>query len=390
MSNKRTLVWALSALMGLTLAPAASTAQPTAPRHDNADPNGTSIALNVGEQTVLPTAGVKSFSEGVKGIVDIRLTGDSTRFIIIGLKAGTTTLLLIMTDGSERLYRMVVTDPSLVQAGPTPTSTVNPLEVKAQTNIRLDLYFVQVDRKYSHAIGMSVPTSIAAGNFNMAYDLSSRAFNTNSAVIQSELLPRLELAQAQGWAKVKRHVTVITENGTQSTFDSGGTFNVKVASANAVDIKGIKYGSVLSVNPRYDKDSHRIELAISAEISDLAATGGDVPGRTTSTLTNLVNLELGESLAVAGLTATSIERQQEGWAGLSQIPILGVLFSTRGAREQETENLVFIVPSVVEPMKAPRAREFLRGAMHAYDEFEGDLDEIQLMPETPMMQEPRK
>src|SRR3954454_12271476 len=34
------------------------------------------LSLNKGEQEVLPASGVKTYSEGTEGIIDVRLTGD--------------------------------------------------------------------------------------------------------------------------------------------------------------------------------------------------------------------------------------------------------------------------------------------------------------------------
>jgi pilus assembly protein CpaC len=338
----------------------------------------THLTLAIGEQRVLPTQGVRSFSEGVKGVVDVRLTSDSTKFIIIGLKPGNTTLLFLMTDGSEKHYVINVFDPNAQITPDAPV--VNPNTVTAEANIRLDLYFVQFDRNYSHNLGVNVSPTVLTGNFDATFNLKSAALSPTTAIVRSQLMPQLDLAQAQGWAKVQRHVAVVTTNGTEATFDSGGFFNVLVATSQSTGIQSIKYGTNLGVVPRYDQTTQRLQLVVKAEISDLTATGAEIPGRSASTLTNVVNLELGESLAVAGLTAQSEERQRGGIAGLTQIPILGVLFSNRAAKSRETENVVFVVPSVVEPLKVSRGREFIESALRTFEEFDGDMEEVSVFP----------
>ena len=113
-----------------------------------------------------------------------------------------------------------------------------------------------------------------------------------------------------------------------------------------------------------------------AEVSDLASTGANIPGRNRSNLQTVVNLALGESLAVAGLSAKTKERQVGGLPWLSQIPILGLLFGKQNAREQNLENMVFIVPSIVEPMQRARAKEFLSDALQAYDDYNGRFTSV--------------
>ncbi len=49
-----------------------------------------------------------------------------------------------------------------------------------------------------------------------------------------------------------------------------------------------------------------------------------------------------------------------------------MLFGQHTQRELETENMVFIAPSVIEPLKHPRGREFLGTAVRAFDEYKGD------------------
>src|SRR4051794_7741937 len=78
------LFWGATALAQAPAAPT-SVARPA-----------TEITLNLGEQHILPAQGVRSYSEGARGIIDVRLTGDSSRFVLVGLMQGSTTLLLLM------------------------------------------------------------------------------------------------------------------------------------------------------------------------------------------------------------------------------------------------------------------------------------------------------
>src|SRR5262249_22299770 len=59
------------------------------------------MTLAVGENKTIPAWDVKNFSEGTPGIVDVKLTSDSSQFVIVGQKAGSTSLLLIKKNGQE-------------------------------------------------------------------------------------------------------------------------------------------------------------------------------------------------------------------------------------------------------------------------------------------------
>jgi pilus assembly protein CpaC len=349
------------------------------------------IDLNLGEQQVIPSEGVRSYSEGTPGIVDVRLTKDASQFVLVGMRPGTTTLLFIMLDGSQRHYRITVKDPNakLLRDKPLPANEP-PNRVTAEDNIRLDFYFVQLSKAYQHQIGIGWPGAIGGGHLNTSFNLMSGSFTEATAVVTDQVLPRLDVAQSAGWAKLMRQAAVITANGKDADYSGGGEVNIAIQGALTAEIRQIKYGSTIKVLPRYDRETGRIELTIRAEVSDLTdSSGSAIPGRVTSNLDTVVNLELGQSLALAGLTARSQSHTQTGLPGLSQIPILGVFFGSNAVRDQEVENVVFIVPTVVDAVSL-QARARIREAMLIYEKYSGDLDEVQFIEPGKPKQKPRR
>jgi len=352
-------------------------------------PVGDSLRLEIGTQQVIPGDNVRSYSEGVQGVVDVRLTGDAKQFVIVALRPGQTTLLFIMMDGSEKLYRITVFDPNAPKA--TEQKRVGPPreQVLTRDNIRLDFYFVQFDKSYNHKLGVDWATRYGGGSLGVFYDLQSASFENATAVIQDQALPALDLAQSTGWAKLQRHATLITANGTKANFMGGGEVNIPVQGSLTTGIHKIEFGSTIGVQPRYDSESGRLELEIHADVSDLTGDpGSGAPGRMTSTLDTLVNLELGQSLMLAGLVAHSQARNHSGLPVLSQIPILGFLFGTHSEVATDTEDVVFIIPSVLDAVSLD-SRARIREALEAYDEYTGELDQLHLRPKDEIP-EPKK
>ena len=333
-----------------------------------------SLELQLGEQRVISSDNVRSYSEGTRGVVDVRLTKDASQFIVVALAPGATTLLFLMMDGSERHFRITVTDPN-----GRSRQRFNDGAVEARDNIRLDFYFVQVSKNYRHQIGLGWPGSVAA-KLTATYDLHAGALESATAVISDQALPRLDMAQVSGWAKVMRQAAVVTANGEKASFSGGGEFNFPIQSALTTGLQKIPYGSLIEVEPHYDPKSGRIELRLHADISELDSDNGTgVPGRITSALDTAINLELGQSLILAGLTARSVRRSKAGLPVLSQIPILGVFFGSHAQTQEETENVVLIVPSVVDAVSM-QDRVRLSAALRQYTEFSGDLNEIDFIP----------
>ncbi len=331
------------------------------------------MVLRVGEQKSLPARGVRSYSEGVPGIADVRVTRDQSRFVIVGKKEGTTSLLLFQLDGEQVQHNIQV------------IAADGHKGLGGRENIRLDLYFVSIQDRYSHRIGLNSP-----GNIGSTITPSEAAIAitggtgrpTRSAfqILPQTFLPSFDLAQAKGWAKTYRQATLVTANGTEALFTSGGEFNVQVQNNLTVNVQAIEFGTKVSVLPKYDRKTGRIELEIVADISDLDAQRGvqGIPGRVTSHLETLVNLDLGQSVSLAGIRARSERRTKEGIPGLALVPFIGALFGTHGRETEDNESYMLIVPSVVEPVSLAQ-RNRVEEALRVYDSFHGGVDTRELI-----------
>lgn len=341
------------------------------------------VTVKVGEQTSVSAAGVQSYSEGVRGVADVRLTDRQDRFIIVGQRVGSTSLLLIMEDGTQVQYRIEVIDDSQPAAAAGPG-------VGQRENIRLDLYFVRVEDTYSHAIGIGFPGSIGGNDSELRttfnYDrgvtggvVEPIEHGTRLQLVHNAILPRIDIAQANGWARVYRQAALITANGVQAEFNAGGQLNVAVQSGVQGTLQQIEFGTKLTCLPRFDPETQRIELQITAQIADLADDRGTgVPGLTTQSVTTNVNLGLGESIVLGGFIAQSETRSRTGLPGLSQIPILGALFGTHSRRYEASEGLMFIVPSVVDAVPLTQ-RNRIEELIRYYEDYDGDIDEVDIL-----------
>ncbi|HSO00455.1 MAG TPA: pilus assembly protein N-terminal domain-containing protein, partial [Candidatus Nanopelagicales bacterium] len=262
-----------------------------------------SLSMGVGESKTLPASDVKQYSEGTAGIAEIKLTPDGKKFIISGQKAGTTSLLLIKNDGTQQnwLIRVYSQAPDEVESeleqlldGYTGIRvrkigtrlfieggvqnqpdmerikqiadlypgqveslvTVGTGAVDRNLNIRVDFFFVQYNKSSSYGVGIAWPTRFG-GQFvtsNIGFDLVTRQPTAN-ALIVNHPLPALDIAASYGWAKVLKQSVVITTNGNEATFESGGEVNVQIATGIAANLDQIRFGTNVTVQPRYDPRS---------------------------------------------------------------------------------------------------------------------------------------
>jgi len=346
----RSIVVIGAAWLCLVAIVATASAQPAARR---------TLKLAPGEQRIISGEGIDTISTGAPGIVDVRVTDDQEQVVIVGLAPGETVLLVIMQDGSRVEYEIVVS------------------RIKRRRNIRLDFYFVQISREKALQLGLALPTSITGvANGGVAINASNTRVDarTANASIVTTLLPRLDLARDFGWAKILQQARVVTANGDEGQYKSGGEVNFRLANGLTIQVERIQFGTQVAARASYDNVTGRLELRINAEVSTLTAESADgLPGRTLSTLNTVVNLELGQSIALAGLRSDAAGEANVGIPLLSQIPILGYLFGSRSKREERVQNVIFVVPTLVDAVGV-EDRDRVREAFEAYRTYGGRLE----------------
>jgi pilus assembly protein CpaC len=406
-------------LVCATVAILIACAAAAAPRDDETS----EINLAVGGQKVLNSAGVSNFSEP-SGIVQIKTTEDGRRMVISAVRPGSTTLLLIYGNGKQETIPINVyaRPPQAIRAelktllaglsgvdvrevggrvfldGAVPSQddlarierivtlyagqvaslvTVDP--ARQRTNIKLDLHFVQFRKNSSHKFGVNWPASIGAHlnqqqqpsvSFLYTYDFVLRAATQGQLVIAENLLPSLDILGIRGWAKINNVVSVITTNGGTATYHTGGEANIKIAtSLGSSSLQKLPFGVELTVTPRLDPTSGLIVVSIDAEQSQLTPIQGqDVPGRVlTSTKTN-VHVKIGQSIMLSGFKESTESINAQGIPLLMRIPILGYLFRSEAGDSTDTENVLFITPTVIEQTSPENARR-IEDALKRYEDY---------------------
>jgi pilus assembly protein CpaC len=388
------------------------------------DDDDREINLVVGGQKVISAAGVQSYSEGAPGYVQIKVPEDGKRLVITALKPGTTTLLLIYGNGKQETYTINIFTrapesirkemkallgsltgvdirevggrifldgavPSqedlarierLVNMYPGQVSSLVVVDpAKQRLNIKLDLHFVQMRKNSSYKFGLNWPGNVGAHlnqqsvpsvNFLYTYDFIARAATQGQIVVAENLLPSLDILGIRGWAKIKNTVSVITTNGGQATYHTGGEVNIRIATSLGQSVlQKIPFGVQLTVQPRLDPQSGLVVVTIDAEQSQLTPIAGqDVPGRIlTQTKTN-VHLKVGQSIMLSGFKENRETVTGTGIPGLMRIPILGYLFRTDNGQSDDEENVLFITPTVIEHTSPENAKR-IEDALNRYEKF---------------------
>ncbi len=395
------------------------------------------IALAIGETKTISAVGIDQYTEGQSGIVNVQLTDDKTQFVIRAVKPGSTTLLLIRKDKSQVTYDIAVANrppqvvekelaqllegipgirvrrvggrvfieggvsseadakrisqiASLYQGQVESVVTVGQGAADRKLLMRLDFYFVQYEKSWNYTVGIGWPASVGGSNgqaeiiqSRIDFDFISKTATRAEASIVNQPMPRLDIGSRYGWVRILKQSTVITSNGSEATFQSGGEQNFQQVTANAIGLVKVVFGTNVTVLPRYDVNTKDVEIKLQADVADLTpAASGTVPGRATTKLDTLVTLKLGQALVLSGIKTQTRRRDSVGLPGLAQIPVVGALFGSQRWDNAETEGAVFIIPSVVDSV--PKSSlEIINNALNTFKDYSGDIDNVEVYPKAP-------
>lgn len=157
------------------------------------------------------------------------------------------------------------------------------------------------------------------------------------------------LAQ-QGSTTILAEPQLSARNGSKASFLAGGEIPYAVTTSEGTSILFKPYGVKLDILPRVDS-SGNVRATIETEVSNIdpsvsTAFGPALLTRKTSTE---FNVRSGETIVLSGLiqreTATNIDKVP----GLGDIPIIGALFRSKKFQNKETELVVFVTPTLIDP-----------------------------------------
>lgn len=165
----------------------------------------------------------------------------------------------------------------------------------------------------------------------------------------TELDFRLQIGEAQGQARTVARPNIQVSNGKNAVIKSGSVMNVQTSSPQwgtnshlvHVDLK-------LQVTPRILSDG-KIKMIITVtdnEPNPIPTTGELYLEREAHTTMTVGN---GETCVIGGIIRDTSYGRREGWPGLMNLPIVGMLFSNKTKAKEIDELLVFISPKIVDP-----------------------------------------
>jgi pilus assembly protein CpaC len=200
------------------------------------------------------------------------------------------------------------------------------------------------------AIGRGIPGIPSAG-VSTAQGAAFFDFDVGSTQVQ--LL--LEALETKGAVRTLAEPNIVALSGQEANFLAGGEYPVPVQSDDGISIEYKPFGIELNFAPRV-VDGDLINLQLSAASSQLDPTNGisiggglTVDAFITRKASTQVELEDGDSFAIAGLLQDDFADSIASVPWLGDVPILGALFRSTDYQRQQTELVIIITAHLVSP-----------------------------------------
>jgi len=172
----------------------------------------------------------------------------------------------------------------------------------------------------------------------------------------------LEALRQYDLVKVLAEPTIVTVSGRPASFSSGGEFPILVPqSLGTVSIEYREFGTRVDFVPIV-LGNGRIRLEVRPQVSEVDPTRSitlnntTVPGLRTRWADTAVEMNAGQTLALAGLIQNQVESQNRGVPFLSDLPWIGAAFRRVEEMNNEIELMILVTPefvSALDPHEVP-------------------------------------
>lgn len=198
-------------------------------------------------------------------------------------------------------------------------------------------------RKYKQGSALNLIFSTALGKYSLTSFLDALRETQLSDIQAEPSIVTLDNRQARILVGQETPVRVI-DAGSVSQIGAPVRANVQFRET----------GIILTVTPHIT-NNRQIRMTMEAEQSELRIVGGDlgfIIDKRNAKTQLLVNN--GETAVIGGLTQTQVTKNRSGIPILSELPLIGRLFSQTDTREEKKDLLILITPHIIDEGDAVR------------------------------------
>jgi pilus assembly protein CpaC len=263
---------------------------------------------------------------------------------------------------------------ALQQVNGNANKVISNIQIDAPTQVQLRVKVAEVKRDALKRVGINWQNINSIALFGTGAILGGFAVNTISATggaasgalkfqtSDNGLNTLIDFLATQSQATVLAEPNLIAMSGETASFLAGGEIPLIVPQSGAlistITVQYKQVGVSLAFTPTIIGE--RINLKVAPEVSELSAAGSvSVPLTSTAVVTipairtrrasTTIELNSGQSFAIAGLLQQTSIQDIVKFPWLGDIPVLGTLFKSDAYQRSETELVIVITPYLVEP-----------------------------------------
>ena len=245
---------------------------------------------------------------------------------------------------------------------------VNNITVGGAQQVMLKVRVMEVNRTEARNLGFDFDlsgtsgflTSSAAGVLT-AIDRTENTFTAptstlNFAIVNgnTQFLGTLEALQQNNLIKTLANPTLVTVSGRPAAFNAGGEIFFQVGGGIAgFTVESEDFGTQVDFLPIV-LGNGRIRLEVRPKISEIdrsTPVGNELFRTKVSYVDTGVEMQAGQTLALAGLIQTRVRAQTRGFPVLMDVPVVGAAFRKVKEEVEEVELLIMVTPEFADGME---------------------------------------
>ncbi|MDO8733597.1 MAG: hypothetical protein Q7K21_00365 [Elusimicrobiota bacterium] len=265
-------------------------------------------------------------------------------------------LTFIHSEGTPTVVKTITDESSSEDL-----SALNEINKKKNKLVHIAIEIVEIKNRQARDLGVKWVDTVQVGEVGFTQggrvpatlpDIPAM-FTVGEFARWTAISADIRLLIGKGAARLLAKPKLIAKSETNASFTVGGEVPYAIMTQDGgVSIEWKEYGTRVNLLPTV-LDNNQVGLSIFTEVSDLDETravtiaGTILPAIITRKASSSVILRDGETLALAGLEKNFKEEITIGVPFLSDIPILGHLFSRKYFNDEKTTVVIFITPTIV-------------------------------------------
>jgi pilus assembly protein CpaC len=241
---------------------------------------------------------------------------------------------------------------------------INLLEITKPVQVKIEAKIIEINRDKVRNLGIKWGNDPAnPGTFNFGQGVVNntmgyRTFGNLGGYL--DIRGQLDALVKDGVAKILSQPNIITLSGDKANIIVGGQIPVPVSQQNgSILIEWKDYGIKLDISPEVSGEG-LISSKVKAEVSTLDWTSDHqiglsanlkIPPINMRKAETAVTLASGQTMAIGGLISSETTQDVYKVPLLADIPVLGKLFTSKSFSRGETELVIFITSTIINPLE---------------------------------------